>query len=194
MGYAPCRIPQKHFPHYANPDWLVIATPALELWAQMKILKRKLNGSITSLLLEGAPPPSQTADRLRNSVTSPRMRSAVRRRRLCQAARGPHEPTFESGRRLHRDVTLRSETQVGFPHDVSLGSTNYNAGIPASVCRDTPSLFWQSFHSGSGRICSALLRKGAISPVPTEQRDSGFYSRYFLIPKQGGGGLRTSRS
>ncbi|MEQ2176515.1 hypothetical protein GOODEAATRI_028749 [Goodea atripinnis] len=34
MGYAPCRISQKHLSHYANPDWLVIATKSLLVPAQ----------------------------------------------------------------------------------------------------------------------------------------------------------------
>ena len=32
----------------------------------------------------------------------------------------------------------------------------------------------------------SLLRKEAISVVPPEEADSGFYSRYFLVPKKDG--------
>ncbi len=32
-----------------------------------------------------------------------------------------------------------------------------------------------------------LLEKGAIEIVPPAQRESGFYSRYFLVPKKDGG-------
>ncbi|XP_041915862.1 uncharacterized protein LOC121680525 [Alosa sapidissima] len=40
-----------------------------------------------------------------------------------------------------------------------------------------------------GEIIS-LLNKQAIRVVPFEQSRHGFYSRYFLVPKKGGGGLR----
>jgi ribonuclease HI len=33
----------------------------------------------------------------------------------------------------------------------------------------------------------SLLEKGAIEPVPPIERESGFYSRYFVVPKRGGG-------
>ncbi|XP_053173996.1 uncharacterized protein LOC128357652 [Scomber japonicus] len=36
----------------------------------------------------------------------------------------------------------------------------------------------------------SLLNKGAICVVPPAQCQSGFYSRYFLVPKRGGGGIR----
>ena len=36
----------------------------------------------------------------------------------------------------------------------------------------------------------SLLSKGAICVVPPEQCHSGFYSRYFLVPKRGGTGIR----
>ena len=32
----------------------------------------------------------------------------------------------------------------------------------------------------------SLLRKEAISVVPPEEADSGFHSRYFLVPKKDG--------
>ncbi len=32
-----------------------------------------------------------------------------------------------------------------------------------------------------------LLRKGAIKMVPPHERESGFYSRYFIVPKKDGG-------
>ena len=34
---------------------------------------------------------------------------------------------------------------------------------------------------------SSLLAKGAIKIVPASQSESGFYSRYFLVPKKDGG-------
>ncbi|XP_060909710.1 uncharacterized protein LOC132986985 [Labrus mixtus] len=34
---------------------------------------------------------------------------------------------------------------------------------------------------------ASLLNKGAIQKVPLEQCQNGFYSRYFLVPKKGGG-------
>ena len=34
---------------------------------------------------------------------------------------------------------------------------------------------------------SSLLQKGAISVVPKEDRNRGFYSHYFLVPKSTGG-------
>ncbi|XP_040915373.1 uncharacterized protein LOC121195777 [Toxotes jaculatrix] len=37
---------------------------------------------------------------------------------------------------------------------------------------------------------AALLIKRAIRPVPSEETQQGFYSRYFLIPKKGGSSLR----
>lgn len=37
---------------------------------------------------------------------------------------------------------------------------------------------------------SSLLDKGAIQEVPLEQRLSGYYSRYFLVKKKGGRGIR----
>lgn len=37
---------------------------------------------------------------------------------------------------------------------------------------------------------SSLLEKGAIQKVPLEQTRSGFYSRYFLVKKKGGSGIR----
>ncbi|XP_062286992.1 uncharacterized protein LOC133992289 [Scomber scombrus] len=36
----------------------------------------------------------------------------------------------------------------------------------------------------------SLLNKGAICVVPPAQCQSGFYSRYFLVPKRGGSGIR----
>lgn len=36
----------------------------------------------------------------------------------------------------------------------------------------------------------SLLNKGAICVVPPAQSQSGFYSRYFLVPKRGGSGIR----
>ncbi|XP_029937836.1 uncharacterized protein LOC115380768 [Myripristis murdjan] len=36
----------------------------------------------------------------------------------------------------------------------------------------------------------SLLNKGAVSVVPPAQIQSGFYSRYFLVPKRGGNGIR----
>ncbi len=33
----------------------------------------------------------------------------------------------------------------------------------------------------------ALLRKEAIEVVPPHERESGFYSRYFIVPKKDGG-------
>ncbi len=35
----------------------------------------------------------------------------------------------------------------------------------------------------------ALLEKGAIEYVPHSNRETGFYSRYFIVPKKDGGGL-----
>ena len=32
-----------------------------------------------------------------------------------------------------------------------------------------------------------LLRKGVVKPVPLDQKRSGFYSTYFLVPKRDGG-------
>lgn len=37
------------------------------------------------------------------------------------------------------------------------------------------------------REISSLLLKGAIEEVPAEETEQGFYSRYFLVPKKGGG-------
>ena len=36
----------------------------------------------------------------------------------------------------------------------------------------------------------SLLEKRAISIVPAEQSQGGFYSKYFLVPKRGGNGIR----
>ncbi len=40
----------------------------------------------------------------------------------------------------------------------------------------------------------ALLDKGAIEHVPLPDRESGYYSRYFLVPKRMGGLVRDNRS
>ncbi len=37
------------------------------------------------------------------------------------------------------------------------------------------------------REVDTLLRKGAIEMVPPHKRKSGFYSRYFIVPKKDGG-------
>ncbi len=37
------------------------------------------------------------------------------------------------------------------------------------------------------REVDTLLRKGAIEVVPPNERESGFYSRYFIVPKKDGG-------
>ena len=34
---------------------------------------------------------------------------------------------------------------------------------------------------------SGLLRNGVVTPVPPDQERTGFYSTYFLVPKQDGG-------
>ncbi|XP_041860863.1 uncharacterized protein LOC121652254 [Melanotaenia boesemani] len=47
----------------------------------------------------------------------------------------------------------------------------------------------ESAHVLQGEI-SSLLNKGAICVVPPAQCQSGFYSRYFLVPKRGGNGIR----
>ncbi|KAF7221522.1 putative LOC107375874-like protein, partial [Nothobranchius furzeri] len=46
-----------------------------------------------------------------------------------------------------------------------------------------------SAHILQGEI-SSLLEKGAICIVPPDRSQSGFYSRYFLVPKRGGTGIR----
>ncbi len=37
------------------------------------------------------------------------------------------------------------------------------------------------------REVNTLLRKGAIEMVPPHERESGFYSQYFIVPKKDGG-------
>ncbi len=37
------------------------------------------------------------------------------------------------------------------------------------------------------REVDTLLRKGAIEMVPPHERESGFYSQYFIVPKKNGG-------
>ncbi len=48
-----------------------------------------------------------------------------------------------------------------------------------------------SVHSKNAHVLWAevknLLAKGAVETVPPAQRESGFYSRYFLVPKKDGG-------
>ncbi|XP_043992827.1 uncharacterized protein LOC122842751 [Gambusia affinis] len=53
----------------------------------------------------------------------------------------------------------------------------------------------QSQASGSAALflqeeISSLLEKRAIQLIPQEKRQAGFYSRYFLVPKKGGRGMR----
>ncbi|XDV32448.1 hypothetical protein PO909_003253 [Leuciscus waleckii] len=44
----------------------------------------------------------------------------------------------------------------------------------------------QNAHILRQEVCS-LLEKGVIEPVPPSERENGFYSRYFVVPKKGGG-------
>ena len=57
-----------------------------------------------------------------------------------------------------------------------------------------PGIFFSKAQGKSPQILlgeiSSLLMKGAIRVVPSEQSQCSFYSRYFLVPKKGGTGLR----
>jgi len=74
----------------------------------------------------------------------------------------------------------------------TVGVTNDFSGIQAPLCRCPSPLFRRNTVTSTGRFSSSLTRgnplleKRSVSVVSPEQSLSGFYSRYFLIPKWGG--------
>lgn len=87
---------------------------------------------------------------------------------------------------------------MGSAQNLSVGAENNITGLQASVCFDSPP-FQGIIHSqAQGESACilqeeihSLLEKRAICIVPSDQSWSGFYSRYFLVPKRrvGGHGL-----
>ncbi|KAI2664001.1 ORF V: Enzymatic polyprotein [Labeo rohita] len=76
---------------------------------------------------------------------------------------------------------------------ICLGPAHCRARLSHSIWRSTATFQW-GLHCGEPRAglvmeqeVETLLRKEAIEVVPPHDRESGFYSRYFIVPKKDGG-------
>ncbi len=75
-----------------------------------------------------------------------------------------------------------------------MGPADCRKGVSNSVRFSTTALQRRDSHAGGPEQAlvmeqevKALLRKEAIEVVPPHERESGFYSRYFIVPKKDGG-------
>ncbi len=77
--------------------------------------------------------------------------------------------------------------------NISLGPADYRKGYQYSPGLARPGL-WGCFTevappagSGNGTRSGSSVREGAIEYVPHSNRETGLYSRYFIVPKKDGG-------
>ncbi len=82
---------------------------------------------------------------------------------------------------------------AGHPWGVRVGYGDNKTRLLTTICSKTPcfnSVVSTSVQSENAHVLRSeliiLLEKGAIERVPPTQSESGFYSRYFLIPKKDG--------
>ncbi len=83
---------------------------------------------------------------------------------------------------------------IGHPRSVRVGDGDNKTRLFTPIRSKTPALQQRGLHLGAGlhaRVLRSevmtLLEKGAIEMVPPALSESGFYSRYFLVPKKDGG-------
>ena len=127
------------------------------------------------------------------------------RARMLSGAWGPCHYSAKGGR--HRTTagashgggaavcvhSLPQMGEVGRARSPTLGVKDHFEGIQAAVRRCSPSICRSNTLPGSGRVGSCFaggnpltVEQGAICVVPPALCQSGFYSRYFLVPKRGG--------
>ena len=105
----------------------------------------------------------------------------------CSAKRGRHCTAVGACHGGGAAVCVHSLPQtgeMGLARSTTLGVTDDLERIQAAVCCCSSAIRQYNTLPGSGRV--SLLNKGAICVVPPAQCQSGFYSRYFLVPKRGG--------
>ena len=138
-----------------------------------------------------------------SGFVSPRAREHRHRGRAGERA---HDVTATSPQPSHgggwdSDVTSsysRHSTASPFRMEYSaashVGATHHRAWLQTPVCQDTAFDGKIIPTKAAGPALSllkieilSLLERGAIEKVNVEQNPRGFYSKYFLVPKRGGG-------
>ncbi len=109
----------------------------------------------------------------------------------------PHEcpASVQSVTRVYPTTCHTGWDLAGHSRSVRLGYEDNKTRLLTPIRSKTPAFQLRCLHLGAGRERSrstlrgddCCWKKGAIEKVPPAQSESGFYSRYFLVPKKDGG-------
>ncbi len=118
---------------------------------------------------------------------------------LCPASEQCRSAAHTSYSRASNDQAAKAAMSVhecveSYSGNLALATQRDRAGIYSSIQTQTTPFQWRGAVSNIASKCpgsetrdSCLLEKGAVERVPPNELESGFYSRYFVVPKRDGG-------
>lgn len=172
--------------------------PRALLKTKTKMIKDMLNTAILSTITQPAgtnipaavmlPARAPTrgmrgsSNRAGDAYCAPRPQEGVIASKMTECPVGPLSLHMENWAACTRSRWVLRTIEKGYRLQFRIVPPHFNGMVFSHAPGESANILLEEI--------STLREKGAIRVVPPEEAHSGFYSRYFLVPKKGGRGLR----